>query len=142
MAELYPNPDNQGLLEIAYRNGQLLPFSALCRTFPAETDQALLAYAQSASLSRFIFDRYGPGAFEEILAYLLHGEGCQEAVEAALGTSLAQLESQWRQGTFAENAWRGALSSLLPWAAVLFVVISGPALLALGALRRKPEGME
>jgi Peptidase MA superfamily len=142
MAELYPNPDYQGLLENAYRSGELQPFSALCRAFPAETDQALVAYAQSASLSRYIFDQYGPGAFEEILAYLLQGKDCQDAVEASLGINLVQLDNQWRQATFAEKAWRGALRGLLPWAAILFIVLAGPVLLMLGMIRRKPTGME
>jgi hypothetical protein len=142
MAELYPNPDYQGLLENAYRSGGLLPITTLCRAFPAETDRALVAYAQSASLTRFIFDKYGPGVFEEVFAHLLQGKDCQGAVEAALGVSLDQLEKQWRQATFAEKAWRGALSGLLPWAAVLLFVVAGPVLLMLGMMRRKPARME
>lgn len=142
MAELFPNPDYQALLENAYQTGRLQPFSALCKAFPAETDQALVAYAQSASLSRFIYDRYGPGSFEEILAYILQGKDCQAAVEAALGISLVQLEDRWRQATFAEKALRGAFDSLLPWAAVLFVGLTIPILLMLGMIRRKPVGIE
>ncbi|HLE15744.1 MAG TPA: peptidase MA family metallohydrolase [Anaerolineales bacterium] len=142
MAELYPNPDYPGLLENAYRSGGLLPFSSLCRSYPAETDQALVAYAQSASLTRYIFDQYGPGAIEEMLAYLLQGKDCQEVVEAALGSSLVQLENRWRQDTFTEQAWRGALANLLPWAVVLILVLGGPVLLMLGMIRRKPAGME
>jgi hypothetical protein len=142
MAELYPNPDYQGLLDSAYRSGQLQPFDALCRSFPAETNRALVAYAQSASLTRFLFDQYGPGTFEEILAYILQGKDCQAALEGALGISLVSLENRWRQETFAENAWRSALGDMLPWVAILVLVIGGPVGLMLGMARRKPGGME
>jgi len=142
MAELYPNPDYQGLLENAYESGELQPLSALCRSFPVETDQALVAYAQAASLTRFIFDQFGPGALEEILAYVLQGNDCQASVEGALGVSLDQLESQWRQTTFSEKAWQEALSSLLPWAVLTFLVITIPVILMLGMIRREPAEIE
>jgi hypothetical protein len=138
IAELSPNPDYQVLLESAYRKGTLLPVDSLCQVFPRDANGALLAYAQSASFTRYLFDRYGREGLEQLHAQYATGAGCEVGLEGALGSSLAIQENRWRLETFDENLWLTAFKSLMPWLALLVLVSAGPLFLAARALRRRP----
>jgi hypothetical protein len=138
IAELSPNPDYQVLLENAYSKGTLLPLDSLCQVFPRDANGALLAYAQSASFTRSLYDRFGRDGLERLHAQYAAGAGCESGLEGALGSSLAVQENRWRQGAFAENPWLTALEGLLPWLALLALASAGPLILAARALRRRP----
>lgn len=142
MAELYPNPDYQVLLQSAFETGSLLPIASLCQSFPTDASNALLAYAEAASFTRFISDRYGTTGLLNLMANYADGVDCQRGVEAALDIDMNRLEGIWLQDTFAENVWRKALENLLPWLILLVIVLAGPIALAVSMLRRKPARME
>ncbi|HLE52866.1 MAG TPA: peptidase MA family metallohydrolase [Anaerolineales bacterium] len=142
MAELYPNPDYQVLLQSAFETGGLLPIASLCQSFPTDASNAMLAYAEAASFTRFISDRFGMTRLEGLMAYYAQGVDCQRGVEAVLDNDLEHLDGMWRQDTFAENLWRSALENLLPWFTLLVIVLAVPVALAISMLRRKPVRME
>lgn len=130
-AELYPNPDYQVLLKNAYQKNSLLPLNSLCETFPRDVSNALLAYAQSASFTNYLHQRFGKSGILDLVQNYSNGLSCERGVEAALGISLAQLERQWRHDTFSENTLSTALGSMLPWLVLPVLILGIPLLLAL-----------
>ena len=55
----------------------------------------MLAYAQSASLTRYIQARYGNQALQALLAAYADGLDCDAGVQRATGASLAELQTAW-----------------------------------------------
>ena len=137
LAELYPNPEYQALIESAYDSGELFPLTSLCQTFPNESQDALLAYAQSASFTGFLYDQYGNPGFNRLLAAFASGMNCERGVEEALGTDLVSLEGSWRRENFADQAWTKTYEEFLPWIILLLVVLAGPLILALAVFRNR-----
>jgi len=141
LAELYPSPEYQAILENAFTAGNLLPMSSICQAFPAESSQRLLAYAQSASFTSFLFEQFGTAGFNRLRAALANNLGCREAVENALGASLENLEGKWRRETFTGEAWQEAFAELLPWLVLALVILVGP-LIMVFSIARRPARME
>lgn len=90
-----PNPGYEALLETAVANQATIPFNELCHTFPAVEEQALLAYAQSDSLIRFIQARYGNQAVRKLVETFADGGDCHSAVSRTLQLSLEELNRDW-----------------------------------------------
>lgn len=140
ITELYPNPDYQVLLENAYQEGSLLSISSLCQVLPRDAGSALMAYAQAASFTRFLYRQFGTPGLEELVRQYGAGLDCERGVERALQDSLPRLENRWRRETFAENPWLAALDLLLPWLVLLLAILAGPFAMVLGGLKKKPAG--
>ncbi|NLG99891.1 MAG: hypothetical protein GX491_21245 [Chloroflexi bacterium] len=130
LAELYPNPEYQRVLESIQDTQELLSIGSLCAAFPREAAGAFRAYAESESFTRFIYEKYGKSGLRALIERYDDGLGCEEGVSAALGVSLAQLEYRWRQEALGINASGLALSNLTPYLLVGLVVLI-PAALAL-----------
>jgi hypothetical protein len=95
LLEARPNPTYGVVLETAVANNQTLPFTDLCASFPATEERAVLAYAQSESLARYIQGQHGNQALQSLLTAYADGLGCDAGVRRALGLSLAELERNW-----------------------------------------------
>ena len=137
-AELYPNPDYQVLLDSAYQENGLLPISSLCDAFPRDASNALLAYSQASSFTRFLHSVYGTSGMDDLVKSYANGLDCRRGAEASLGNNLTRLERQWRQATFSENASLTALNNLLPWLILLLAALGGPLAATFIRLRNKP----
>ncbi|MFC1936359.1 peptidase MA family metallohydrolase [Chloroflexota bacterium] len=131
LAEFYPNPDYLQILQNAYETDTLLSMESLCDSFPQQTDQAMLAYAQAESFTRFLFNEYSAHGLTALKEAYASGQTCDRGIRAALGRSLTQLENNWRQATFNQNIATTAITSLVPWLILLLVVMVGPVLLLL-----------
>ena len=138
LAELYPNPDYQILLNNALERDTLLSMESLCAAFPRDASSALLAYAQSASFTRYLHQQYGASGLDRLMQGYSDGLDCSRGVEIALGSNLKQLERQWRENVLGEDRTGVATQNLLPWLALALVVLLAPVSLALGRLLRKP----
>jgi hypothetical protein len=138
LAELYPGPEYQTILDNAFQAGGMLSMASLCRAFPNDSAQRLLAYAQSASFTRYLFEQYGTGGLNRLRAGYATKLGCRPGMEKALQTSLEGLEGRWLRDTFAEGAWQKVKSDLLPWLIVLAVILIGPLIMVFGVLRKRP----
>lgn len=139
LAELYPNPDYLSLLQSAYKKDSLLSISSLCQEFPRDASGAFLAYAQASSFTRFLHQQYGSSGLESLIRQYADGLDCSRGAQVALGSSLTQLERQWRQDIFGENLVLTALTNFLPWLVLLGIILFVPALLVFASLRRKSE---
>jgi hypothetical protein len=100
-----PDPDLDALVEQALRQDRLFPLEALCAPFPAGEDAARLAYAQSASIVRFLREEYGSQIIRDLLGAYADGASCEGGVNRTLGKSLEGLQSAWlgqltRRGQF------------------------------------------
>lgn len=139
MVELYPNPEYQALIENAYDSGNLFPIASLCSSFPNENQDALLAYAESASFTRYIYEQYGNPGFNRLMAAYASGMNCERGVEQALGLDLDRLDGNWRREDFSSQVWSKAVRDFLPWLVVLAAILIGPVILAVIIYRRRPE---
>jgi hypothetical protein len=89
------DPNEQFILEEAIVGGTTIPFSRLCAEFPVDGRQALLAYAQSASLVRYIQAEYGNNLLSQMVLAHADGADCDSMVSRTLNISLAQLNENW-----------------------------------------------
>jgi len=137
-SEEIPDPDDALGLERALRKDQLLSLEALCHSFPYGDDQARLAYAQSASVVRFIQENYGHSAIGKLVAVYSKGIPCQRGVNLALGISLSSLESQWRKSLGAQSKNAVLLRRAMPWLLLLLVSLPFLVLVAQPLFARRP----
>jgi hypothetical protein len=137
MAELYPNPDYASSLKIATENNSLLPLTDLCATFPPDTANAFLAYAESASFTRYLVDKYGTAKLSALASAYADGLDCEQGARQALNLSLSQLEVQWRESTLGENRSGVVAYNLFPYLVLLGLVLLVPVWGALGRIRAR-----
>ncbi|HEY3111440.1 MAG TPA: peptidase MA family metallohydrolase [Chloroflexota bacterium] len=81
---------------------RLISLRALTGTFPVDSDEAVLAYAESYSAVGFLQERYGRQRLNALLQAYRAGVTADEGLQQALGVDTAQFEADWR-------AW------LVPW---------------------------
>ncbi len=140
IAELYPNPDFRVLLESAYEKETLLPMQSLCNSFPVDAAGAYLAYAQAESFTRYLHQQYGSILLDQLVRQYANGLDCERGIEVTLGSTMNQVEREWRRETLGEDPWSTALSNLAPWLVLLGAVLAVPVVLIFVTLRSKPAG--
>lgn len=137
MVEFSPSPEYAQALENAYREQALLPLQALCEAFPRQAESATIAYAQSASFTRFLINRFGTGQMRQLLLAFSAGQDCQPGVASVYGRSLGQLERAWRSETFGENPTFSALKELAPWWLLLAAILVAPLTILIASRKRQ-----
>lgn len=136
VSETRPDPELAVTLEEARVQAQLIPLTDLCTPFPHNRDAALLSYAESASVVRYIQSQYGSSGIRSLLEAYADGSGCEGGVNRALHTSLERLDLNWRADLAGLSGW-------LTWASenrTILLVWGLSLLLALpmaGQLRRR-----
>ena len=98
--EFFSRPDYDLILEKADKDRELIPFAHICVAFPADTDLALLSYAQSDSMLDYIQRNYGVAGIQAMIYSYDQGVSCERGVEVALGTTLEELEKDWKKDVF------------------------------------------
>lgn len=135
LAELYPNPDYDQALMTASKNGSLLAIEDLCDAFPLDASRAFLAYAESQSFVRFLRDTYGtPGLFSLASAYA-DGLSCDQGMVRALGTSMASLDTRWRESVLGQNVAGVFVRNMLPYLGLFVFMLLIP---LIGFFQRRP----
>ncbi|MCF8098418.1 MAG: hypothetical protein K9K65_11285 [Desulfarculaceae bacterium] len=102
----------------------LIPLSDLAERFPAQAQQAALAYAQSYYLVTWLQNEFGPRTLPDIIKGLSQNRPLTAALRQATGLSLAALEERFT----------GDMHSRFSWIAVLGTGGALWALVALGAM--------
>lgn len=126
LVELYPNPDYPILLDNAYDRNGLIPIGSLCDNFPRDASGALLAYAQSASFTNFLYKNFGTDGLQRLIAGYSNGMDCENGVKSALGSGLVQLERRWWRESLSGNPAVSALFRMVPWLTILLLVFLAP----------------
>ena len=126
--EMRPNPEYDLLVQEALAADQLLPLDVLCGAFGADPQEAMLSYAQSASLVRYIRNRYGNEGIRALVAAYADGTSCRGGVERALGLTLAELEREWQNSLRPRNLWATLFGQNWPWLLLLAVPLALPLL--------------
>jgi hypothetical protein len=107
------NEQQADALSTAIAQHKLIPLRALSGAFPVDSDQALLAYAESESAVNFLLDQYGRGKVSELLQVFHEGVTYDDGLRRVLGADQAQIDEQWR-------AW------LAPWPLIKAKPFEGP----------------
>jgi hypothetical protein len=79
------------------RQDKLMTLQTLSSSFPADPEQAGLAYAESGSVVEFIIKHYGQKAMAHLLEIFSKGALYDDALEQALGVDTWGLDNAWRQ---------------------------------------------
>jgi hypothetical protein len=122
VSETYPNPDYLRILDSAINNKQLIPIQDLCISFPADASNIYLAYAQSASFTRFLYKKFGSSGLQNLMLKYADGLGCEEGTMAAFGISISQLEYRWQQEVLGVNTASLVLQNISPYLLLLLIV--------------------
>ena len=133
LAELYPNPDYERVLERAVENESLIKMEALCNTFPPEASSAFLAYAQSESFTRYLYTNYGSSGLKALMLNYENGLGCSEGFSTTFKTSLTQEEYTWQQ-QLGIHTGSLVLKNIAPYFLVLALVMLP---ITIGSMRKK-----
>jgi len=136
MAQLYPTPEYQVLLENAIENNSLIPITSLCQGFPSHASSAYLSYAEATYFTRYIYRQYGSGGLTAMVDNYANGLDCERGVEVALGISLSNLEEQWLKNSLGAPATNvlDKTDQMMPWSFLLLVVLVIPLVAATGLL--------
>jgi hypothetical protein len=84
------------ILSQANNEGTLFSVRSLASPFPADTNESLLAYAQSYELVRFLLDEYGEEKMFELLNTFKQGAGYDEALNRIYGFDMDGLDALWK----------------------------------------------
>jgi hypothetical protein len=134
LAELYPNSDYQVLLDNAVEKDSLIPMIGLCQSFPRQASSALLAYAQSASFTRYLYNSFGTSGLQELVTAYANGLDCQRGAQKALKKNITRLEYEWQRDELSKDVVVTAFNNLLPWLVLLSVILLAPIILVVRRL--------
>jgi len=84
------------ILNRAIEEDELISVRSLGSGFPADPEQARLAYAQSLSLVSYLVDTYGWSDMREILAIFKESSTYDNALQKVYSFNISGLEEQWR----------------------------------------------
>ncbi len=140
LAELYPNPDYQWVLERTASQNALIPFSNLCSVFPQEASGAFLAYAQSTSFVRYLYEKFGVTRMDELMQNYQDGLGCEQGVDATFGISLKQLESNWQREALGIDTHILVLQNLAPYLLLAIALLFPPIIFSIHSSKKSGEG--
>ncbi|NJL34669.1 MAG: hypothetical protein HC893_13455 [Chloroflexaceae bacterium] len=84
------------MLDEAARNAELIPLEALAASFPADTERALLSYAQSGSVLAYIINEYGTEAIREMSDGFREAEPVEEVIQDVFGKTIDEFDAEWR----------------------------------------------
>jgi len=134
-----PGAQQLTMLKTAGRNKALLPMADLCGLFPQDASGAGLAYAESASFTRWLHSVYGTTGLQELIRAYAEGKDCSGGVELAYGLPLSQLDLRWQQQVLGKDEAGIALENMLPYLAILIAILMVPAWYIFTTLRSRRE---
>ena len=139
LAEINPTADYEIVLTDSSNRNALIPLADLCASFPTDSAQAFLAYAEARSFTTYLRDIYGATALLDLARVYTQGVDCENGTQRALGTSLSQLELTWRESSLGQNVWGVAFRNMLPYLVLLGLLIFIPLILGWNATRQKVD---
>ncbi|MCB8984844.1 MAG: hypothetical protein H6659_13525 [Ardenticatenaceae bacterium] len=95
-AEGEPTADIRAALDQAQAANNFAPLRSLNGSFPAHSDEAGSAYAQSYSVVDYLLATYGRAAMQDLLLALAAGRSTDQALQQVYGVNVDGLEAEWR----------------------------------------------
>jgi len=135
--EISSIPEYRDMLQAAWQNNDMIPFSELCRSFPSKETRAGLAYAQADSFVRFLYNTYGEISLENLLNAYKQGYSCENGIRRAFDLDLEALEKDWHKETFNSSILPGSLQTAFTWLIMLLLLFATPLGLILFNSRKK-----
>jgi hypothetical protein len=86
----------QDSLDSAVSNDVLFSVRSIASAFPADSDEAILCYAESHSIVKFLIDNYGSEKFLDLLNLFKQGATDDEALSQVYGFDTDGLNGNWR----------------------------------------------
>ncbi|MFH2124901.1 MAG: hypothetical protein ABIK12_00185 [Pseudomonadota bacterium] len=111
----------------------LIPLSELEEKFPAQAQQAALAYAQSYYLISWLQNEFGPQTVAKIIKGLSQGRPLTAALRQTTGLSLAVLEERFSDDMHSRFSWIAVLGT----GGALWALVALGAMVGLVARRRR-----
>lgn len=142
LAETYPNAEYERVLGDAEAKGQLIPLANLCASFPSDSAQAFLAYAEAHSFVNYLHQSYGSSELSKLALSYADGLGCEQGVQQVLGISLANLEGKWRSAVLGQNRFLSVMQNISAYLVLLCLVLIIPFIGIVMALRKKGDQNE
>lgn len=137
LAEIYPNADYERVLTEAATSNRLIPLQNLCTSFPDDTGQAFLAYAEARSFTGFLRGKYGSTGLLDLAVSYADGVDCERGTELAFDIPLANLEAQWQSSMLGRNTFASVIQNILPYLLLLCLVLVIPLFGIITTLRKK-----
>lgn len=107
-------------------SNNLLSLSQMERTFPADENQANIAYAQAADVVRFLVRREELHRFRGLVSRLRDGETMDSALLNSYGEETSTLEHEWREEVAKRYTfWPVMFSGTFIWAGTLGLFVFG-----------------
>lgn len=104
--------------------GNLLSLEEMERTFPANADQASVAYAEAADILRFLVRTQERHRFTAMIERLRHGSSFAQAMSGAYGVEPSLLEQEWREDVAKRYTfWPVLLSGTTVWTAAMLLFV-------------------
>jgi hypothetical protein len=83
-------------LEEARSSNSLISVQSLCSPFSAYSSQAVLSYAESYEIVKFLIDTYGREKMFALLSIYREGTGYDEALKTVYGFDMQSLNARWQ----------------------------------------------
>lgn len=104
----------------------LLTLPQMERSFPADENQANIAYAQAADIVRFLIRHEEQHRFRGLVSRMRDGETMDSALLNSYGEDAAALESEWREEVAKRYTfWPVLFSGTVIWAGTLGLFVLG-----------------
>jgi hypothetical protein len=135
-SELSPNPDYPRAIDLAVEQHAVIPMTELCGSFPPEMSRIFLAYAESASFTRYLVQQYGTSGLVTLIQAYADGLDCEQGASRAISSLLSQVEGRWRTDVLGEDKGAAALQNLFPYLAVLGIMLITPLAITIALWRK------
>jgi len=136
-AELAENEEYGTALARAADRKEFIAMADLCQSFPQQSDQVYLAYAQSASFVDYLQEEYGHAQLRGLMEKYAEGVSCEAGFLQTYGTSLSKAQAQWQKDTFRTTVLSLFAVNMGPYA-ILLMILTGLPWLA-GRLQKPRE---
>lgn len=83
-------------LDSAISDNTLFSVRSIASSFPSDSDEAYLCYAESHSVVKYLVDKYGSGSFMDLLELFKQGIADDDALLLVYGFNTDGLNEEWR----------------------------------------------
>ncbi len=138
------NPEYKAALQTANRGDTLIPISDLCQSFPKNSSDFILAYAESESFVNYLVNQYGVSMLQRLLGAYKANANCEASFYEVYRLTLPQADRNWQTYLFDNDINLSNLFRRSPWVSVFILVFLTPVVLSIFSLfekrRRKNHG--